>query len=164
MRSIGLIRAIPGLLMICLGTTSNAQNVLALPAPTGPFSIGRMTFYWKDASRPETNTADPSDHRELRVDVWYPAQTAPNAKEAAYCADLAALGKKLGGEGILFASMKTHSFVAPPIVQGGNAYPTLVFSPGNATNAENYTALVEELVSHGYAVATVDHPFQSKAI
>jgi predicted dienelactone hydrolase len=70
----------------------------------------------------------------------------------------------MGLETMLLDPIKGHTFQAPPIVSGNDRYPVLVFSPGYGTNAIQYTALVEELVSHGYLVATVDHPFQSRAI
>ena len=40
----------------------------------------------------------------------------------------------------------------------------LVLSPGGNNNATYYTALIEDLVSHGYVVAAVDHPYQSRAV
>ena len=44
----------------------------ALPAPTGAFGVGRVTVHWTDTSRVEPLAAD-RRHRELMVDVWYPA-------------------------------------------------------------------------------------------
>ena len=34
----------------------------------------RRRFFWKDDARGEPNTPDEHDRRELRVDVWYPAE------------------------------------------------------------------------------------------
>ncbi len=135
-----------------------------LPKPTGHFAVGRMTFFWTDASRPETFTDDEADHRQLRVDVWYPAEPRVGETPGPYFPDLGVLGKRIGTEAILLNPIKGHTFQAPPIAAGNARYPVLVFSPGYGTNAVQYTCLVEELVSHGYLVATVDHPFQSRAI
>ena len=62
------------------------KSVAEIPPPTGPFIVGRTSFYWKDPARPETLTDDPNDRRELMVTLWYPArkvdglaQAAPNA-------------------------------------------------------------------------------------
>ena len=136
----------------------------ALPAPTGKLPVGRVNFFWTDESRPELNTEDGGDHRKLRVDLWYPADPPEGAATAPYFPDLSILGKRLGAETFLLGSISGHTFAAPPIVAGTDRYPLLVFSPGFGNNAIQYTGLVEELVSHGYAVATVDHPFQSRAI
>src|SRR5260370_42058984 len=47
----------------------------ALPPPTGPFGVGRVTVHWTDTSRVEPLAADRA-YRELMVDVWYPADSA----------------------------------------------------------------------------------------
>jgi alpha-beta hydrolase superfamily lysophospholipase len=39
-----------------------------------------------------------------------------------------------------------------------------VLSPGNATNVAFYATIAEELASHGYVVAGVDHPYQVAAV
>ncbi len=135
-----------------------------LPAPTGKMAVGRVTFFWTDNSRPEVNTPDENDKRQLRVDVWYPCQASNDATRAPYFADLAALNKQLGPEAILLGAIGGHALSNPPLAASGERYPTLLFSPGLGMNAVQYAATVEELASHGYVVATVDHPGQSKAV
>jgi hypothetical protein len=135
-----------------------------LPAPTGKLAIGRVTYFWTDSSRLELNTPDEHDKRELRVELWYPAEASTAARVAPYFPDLAALSKLLGAETMLLGSIKGHALADPPIATGNGRYPLLLLSPGMGTNGIQYTAIVEELVSHGYVVATVDHPFQSRAI
>ncbi len=141
-----------------------ATGTRELPAPTGKLSVGRVTFFWTDDSRPELKTEDEDDHRELRIDVWYPAEPHAVAARAPYFPDLRTLGKRLGLEAIRLGSITGHTFAAPPIVPGAARYPVVVLSPGYGSMGILYTGLVEELVSHGYLVATVDHPFQSRAI
>ena len=41
-----------------------------LPAPTGPYAVGRTSFDWVDESR--SDSATPHGHRELVVWLWYP--------------------------------------------------------------------------------------------
>ena len=160
--------ACAGLAIGCVGA-SGASAMAAtggrdLPLPTGKLSVGRVTFFWTDHSRPELQTEDKDDHRELRVDVWYPAELPEAATAAPYFPDLRTLGKQLGAEAILLGSIRGHTFAAPPLASGTARYPVLVLSPGYGNNGIQYTGLVEELVSRGYVVATVDHPFQSRAI
>ena len=98
------------------------------------------------------------------MDVWYPADPGAEAQPAEYLPDMAILNKKFGPEAMLVSPIKGHALAAPPIAAGANRFPVLVFSPGMGTNGSQYAFLVEELVSHGYLVATIDHPFQSRAI
>jgi dienelactone hydrolase len=83
---------------------------------------------------------------------------------AEYCTDLAAIKSRVGLEAVAQATIATHSYVEPPVATTPAKFPLLLFSPGYSTNANQYTALAEELASHGYVVATVDHPLQSAAI
>jgi pimeloyl-ACP methyl ester carboxylesterase len=51
-----------------------------------------------------------------------------------------------------------------PIDSALDRYPLLILSPGNATNVEFYASLAEDLASHGYVVAGLNHPFQVAAM
>jgi predicted dienelactone hydrolase len=144
--------------------TAGGQRVTILPAPTGPLAVGRVTYYWTDEARSEPNTPDDNDRRALRVDVWYPADKSTSAEPALYMPDLKVLSKTLGPEAMILGGLRGHALAGPPVAKTPDRFPLLVLSPGLGTNAVQYTAIVEELVSHGYVVATVDHPFHSKAI
>src|SRR5262245_18945071 len=52
--------------------TANA-DLHALPSPTGPFDIARVTLNWKDESRLELLSSN-HDPREIVVHIWYPAE------------------------------------------------------------------------------------------
>src|SRR6185503_3279929 len=73
------------------GSVSLRQNASAneilLPTPTGPYRVGRASFHRIDASRPETFTADPTDHRQVLFHIWYPAEPT-GGKLAQYIDDL----------------------------------------------------------------------------
>ncbi len=145
-------------------TMAMRSHARELPPPTGEHAIGRATYYWTDANRPETYSDDPTDHRQVRVDVWYPAQPGAKRQRRPDCADLPAFGKKIGAEALFFGSLKSHAVQDAALVAGDERFAVLVFSPGYGTNACQYTGLIEELASHGYVVAAVDYPYQSKAI
>jgi hypothetical protein len=42
--------------------------------------------------------------------------------------------------------------------------PLILFLPGNEMNAAQYSSLLAELASQGYAVAAIDHPYDSRAV
>lgn len=69
--------------------------VFRFPRPSGPYAIGTVTYHWVDAARPEIFTADPNDHRELMVQVWYPAHANLSAPRAPYVRDVGALAPGL---------------------------------------------------------------------
>jgi hypothetical protein len=56
----------------------------SLPEPTGPHSVGRVSYDWVDRARTEIYAANPEDRRELVVFVWYPAKPQASVELAAY--------------------------------------------------------------------------------
>ena len=140
-------------------------------APTGAEMIGRTTLRWIDTSRPEVMTGAPDDRREVVVHLWYPAVSGADAQPAPYFPDLDALGPALAASGEAstltrfgLRFIRTHALADAVVSPASRRYPVLIFSPGNATNSSFYTALVEELVSHGYVVAAIDHPYDVAAV
>ncbi len=47
---------------------------------------------------------------------------------------------------------------------GGGRFPVVLFSPGSGGARTQNTAWAEELASHGYLVAALDHPYDSAAV
>ena len=58
-----------------------------LPAPTGRYQVGRVSFELVDPARVEIYSSNPQDRRELVVWVWYPAAPAqaPTAPLTLWC-------------------------------------------------------------------------------
>ncbi|MGE0553028.1 MAG: hypothetical protein AB7R55_06330 [Gemmatimonadales bacterium] len=50
----------------------------SLPVPTGPYRVGTHDYSWTDSTRPELYPTNPSDHRQVLVKTWYPAEPAPD--------------------------------------------------------------------------------------
>lgn len=148
--------------------TINSQ--LELPAPTGPYDVGRAVFRWVDSSRPEILTEDPADFREVIVLVWYPAEAGTGVK-AGYFPYVSSLSKTLlqSGEmewwqvfGLRF--MRSRSRLDARPVKAQDPFPVVILSPGNGTNTELYTSLAGEIASHGYIVLGVNHPYDVAAV
>jgi dienelactone hydrolase len=57
--------------------------------------------------------------------------------------------------------VRTHSYQEAPVSQKKGPYPVLVFSHGYGAIAVQNTALMEELASHGYAVFSIGHTYES---
>jgi len=144
--------------------------VFQFPHPHGPYEIGTLTYHWVDTSRPEIFTADPSDQRELMVQIWYPAQPAGSATRAPYIEDptvLAPLGRLLHMPASLFGYLryvKTSAVPSAPVTDAESRYPVLVFAHGRGGLRQHNTFQVEELVSHGYVVAAIDHPYAASTV
>ena len=137
-----------------------------LPDVTGPYAIGTQTFHLVDESRDEIYTDDPADKREIMMQLWYPAEPDAQGESAVHIQDLntmgAVLAERLGLPSFLLNHLdlvKLGAKMDVPVLAGDAPYPVLVFSHGlRGIRAQN-TALVRELVSHGFVVATIDHTY-----
>jgi len=143
---------------------ANQAVPTALPQPTGPFALGTQVFQIVDASRRDSN--DPGRPREMRVQIWFPAKRS-SASQAPYLIDgnlLSAMKKSeyldLPPE-ILdsWSKLRTHAVSGAEVAARPTTFPLIIFSPGFGVSRVNYTAVVEELASHGLIVLTVDHPY-----
>ncbi|HVF46583.1 MAG TPA: hypothetical protein VNA17_03360 [Pyrinomonadaceae bacterium] len=131
-----------------------------LPKPTGKSAIGRSLFHWVDESRAETITDDPADKRRLFVQLWYPASNARTAAAAPYIPDLEELRRAEPNIPDL-TMLRTHAVVDAAPAKGERNFPLIVFSPGLGSSPFGYTTIIENLVSHGYAVAAINHPYDT---
>ncbi|MFJ8475952.1 alpha/beta hydrolase family protein [Kitasatospora sp. NPDC094011] len=173
--------ALPGT-AACLGLIAAgpvaawAFPVPEFPAPSGPFAVGTRVVQWTDPQRPETFTADPDDRRTVVVQLWYPAQKSPaGTPRAQYLGRTeqeartvsAALADGVGLPGFLVDGVpraRTHAVVNAPVADGNERFPVVLFSPGSGGVRTQNTAWAEEVASHGYLVAALDHPYDSAAV
>lgn len=149
--------------------------VFRFPRPTGPYSIGTLTYHWVDANRPEIFTADPNDSRELMVQVWYPAKGDSSSPRAPYIqtADAFTSGFArlfdvpeflLGNLKYITTNAIPSAPISAPLADDGPGYPVLIYLEGLGGFRQENTFLIEELVSHGYVVVAIDQPYTASAV
>ncbi len=59
--------------------------------------------------------------------------------------------------------VRAHGRAGAAAADGGVPFPVLLLSPGQATNAEFYASLAEDLASHGFVVVVVGHTYENVA-
>jgi predicted dienelactone hydrolase len=140
--------------------------VVKLPTPTGPFTVGTVVYHWTDSSRAEWFTDELGDLREILVQLWYPSEGSGTAITAPYLDNVdlrgAAIGERVGLPSFMLDHLilvKTYSSENTPPRNG--SFPLIIFSHGLGGMRTQNTVLMEELASHGYAVAAMDHPFDA---
>jgi pimeloyl-ACP methyl ester carboxylesterase len=130
-----------------------------LPAPTGPFAVGRTIYEWTDASRDEMLSDVEGERRSVVVWVWYPAE-ASDAPVLEY------LPNELGdiieqSIGLPVGQIRVQARDNAPLAQTGKDFPVLVFSHGGGSLLGIYTAMLTEIASHGYMVVGIQHPYNA---
>ncbi len=132
------------------------------PAATGPLPIARKTYTWTDSSRNDIWNDILTPHRKLMVQMWYPAATTSH-HHAEYFPGYKNLKKQLAdGERMAIRAMHTQATEGSSVSTTQNTYPVILFSHGTNTPSFYYTSLIEDLVSHGFIVAAIDHTYEGK--
>lgn len=153
-------------------SAKQAAGAVTLLAPSGPFRVGRRYLHLTDSSRDDPNFDDLHQHyRELAVHLWYPALAG--GTRAAYYPYLPQVRKAIGENGLrdemedaypVIGRTCSHTLVgAPPALTLGGS-PLVIFMPGQGFNSTHYTALIEDLVSHGYVVAGIEDTYYADAV
>lgn len=165
--------------LLSLAQLPQAQKrvVAKLPQPSGKFGIGRVRFDWIDRQRPEPLSAEPNAHRELMVYLWYPtAQKSTRNHEGTYLPGAINIEKTQGttrikqqvfGDSwplVLSGAITSHAQENAPLAKSKNPFPVILFSHGGSWTSFGYTGLIEDLVSHGYVVAAVEHTYEAAAV
>ena len=156
-----------------MGTSADAGDALAgqghtpyLPEPTGPCPVGTTSLWLTDTSRPDPWALGVTA-RELMVSLWYPAAT-PGVRRAPYMTP-AESELQLTSRGItgvppdMLSKVRTNAAVDATPAGHPRSLPLVVLSPGFTSPRSTLTALAEDLASHGYVVAGVDHTYESYA-
>jgi pimeloyl-ACP methyl ester carboxylesterase len=161
-----LTDSVRGLVLALASSIACAEPApVELPPPTGAFTIGRTTARWIDERRPEPLTDAPSDAREITVHLWYPAEADPSEDPSAYVPDLDSLSDVLDERSEdVFHLTRIHAIADARVAADPTRFPVVVFSHGNDMLSTQYAFLIEELVSHGWAVAALDHPYDARAV
>ncbi|MGZ0041142.1 alpha/beta hydrolase family protein [Paenibacillus ottowii] len=142
--------------------------VFKLPEPTGEFKVGTQTFHFVDTNREEIFDEAREGKRELMVQVWYPAQ-ASTGKYAPFIPDtqiLRYMAANYGLPGFTFQHLKyvsSHAYSGAEISLAQTSYPLILSNPGNGSSRFLHTSQAENLASHGYIVAVIDHTYNTFA-
>ena len=108
--------------------------------------------------------------REVIALVWYPAKPGTGEK-APYIPNLNRIASGLRASGEVnpievagLPLIRTSAMQDASVSTSAETYPVIVLSPGSGTNVEFYSALAEDLASHGYIVVGINHPYDVAAV
>jgi dienelactone hydrolase len=156
-----------------MGASADAGDMLAgpghtprLPMPTGPCPVGTTSLWLTDASRPDPWAAGVTA-RELLVQLWYPA-SSPDGPRAPYMtpaeSELQLTSRGITGvPGDALSTTRTNAVSDAAPAGSQRSLPLVVLSPGFTNSRSALTALAEDLASHRYVVAGIEHTYESFA-
>jgi predicted dienelactone hydrolase len=165
MRTIAVATA----LTVALSTTpatAAAVPALHLPTPTGRQPVGTTSLHLTDTSRPD-QWVPSVPYRELMVSAFYPA-TSANGPTRQYMTPAESIAN-LERQNIpdvpldIFSTVRTNAVVDARPAGRPHSLPLVVLSPGGTSSRHTLTGLAEDLASHGYVVAVIDHTYENRA-
>jgi Platelet-activating factor acetylhydrolase, isoform II len=143
--------------VVCLLLTIAALAVswmvpmFRLPRPAGPHRVGTRILYMVDPARDAAGERRPGSQRELMVQLWYPAEPVRGRREV--YRRRAETTFKSSYQSVL----RTHSLRDAPLLASAAPCPLLIFNPAWTGQRTQSTFLMQELASHGFVVASIDH-------
>jgi dienelactone hydrolase len=151
---------------VAVGAASGAHGAqgsaqIKLPSLPGRQRVGTIALRLVDRAR--ADRVFRSGHRELMVQLWYPAQPGGTRWSPYLPARIASTIERMNHlpSGTV-SRIRTHGRTAAPVAAG--AHPVLLYSPGSSEMRSDATALVENLASEGYVVVAIDHTHESEFV
>lgn len=172
-----LLLLVSGLALTVSASLAALLPMFRLPEPQGIYAVGTETFQLTDSDRLETYTTDPDDRRTVMVTIWYPAEKpAADQKPAPLLPSagtpdsaerfLEAFSDALGLPGFALEYLKdirSNSYEQADMAESEAPYPIVFISHGLGTTRMLHTSQAENLASHGYVVAAIDHTYGTTA-
>ncbi len=138
--------------------------ITAFPKPSGPFAVGTVDRVMIDPTRTNLYRYSPPTNTFM-VTFWYPADQSVAGVLPAPMWD-----QRIGADTSLYAALRYDpqwAQVAPklvgqrfhgvPLPARTNAYPVILYSHGLRGFRHSVSRPAEEMASHGYVVAAIDH-------
>jgi dienelactone hydrolase len=149
---------------LAMAAPAAAPVQLTIPAPTGPDQIGTVSLHLVQAGRPDPWV--PGRTRELMISLTYPARhagrypMAPYMEAGAWKSFLQDLKIPVGSVPV----PQTAAHEGAPADRHPGGLPVILYSPPSGGDRSFNTALVQDLASRGYLVATVDHTYSDREV
>jgi len=129
---------------------------LRLPEPTGDYHVGHRQYSFVDDAREEPHTPDEGDFRDLRMEIWYPAEPEVGSVPGPYAAEEIAAEYGLDEDASTWLG---YAIEDAPLAEIDGDLPVVIFNAGITALPSGYTALLQEFASQGYVVAAINHPY-----
>jgi dienelactone hydrolase len=167
-----VLLAVLAIVVIVASLSIEHRSEVTLPAPTGPFAVGRTIYDWVDDAAIDALSPEPRSKRELLVWIWYPADAGrPGDVVDDYVpAQLRPPAGHTTGSAIFrlltrdASKVHGHSLRNAEVSSKQPSYPSVIMRAGASAPVANYSTLSEDLASHGYIVVGFDAPYRTSQV
>ncbi len=164
-------RSLAFLLVLLLPIAVVLPSIIPIPnfpEPTGANKVATTSIHLIDTNRKEVYGRNKGQPREFMVQFWYPTSNDANIKYARASflphAEKASktISERLGLPSFFLdhaTLLTSYSYENAPISTQIGKMPLLIFSHGYESVRGQSVTLMEELASHGYIVASMEHTY-----
>jgi predicted dienelactone hydrolase len=155
-------------LILCLaaGIWAGHRQGVTLPPLTGPYAVGRANESWTVAAS-EPFADRPDTPRRMVAWIWYPAvptaATSPSPYVPTSWRDAILVRRSVLIDTLFWRDLDrihARALDAPAVADTG-PYPVVLLRAGLGAFTTDYSALAEDLASHGYVVVGIDVPYRT---
>ncbi|MBV9548437.1 MAG: hypothetical protein JO256_02040 [Alphaproteobacteria bacterium] len=169
---LGAVFAVPLFIGAVLGLLFlEHHRSVALPRLAGPYAVGRLTGLVEDKGERQLLSPNPDAPRQALVWVWYPAEVSASARRCDYLpANWRRVLNQTRGPfnryilSVDLANIEAQSLCGAALSNRQQSYPLVLLRAGSSALISQYTALAENLASHGYIVLGFDAPYRSEVV
>ena len=127
-----------------------------LPKPTGNYGVGFQELFIDGALQ-----ASQASRYPINIQIWYPCDGALENKYPYKASNI--LGAFMRENSHLAccaqtSSLRSYSHPDSALSLAHAMYPVMIFTPGFGVCASMYSALIENVASHGYIVVGINNP------
>ena len=153
-------------LLIPNGFINAIYTASYLPPIKGEYGVGVEEYHLIDESREELLTENTDDYREFMIKIWYPTDKDAEGEWYTYMSDLMfawLMGRAPitlpGVSNNAYEDVMPHGKINIPIVSDSGLFPVVLFAHGLDGTLEIYSSFIEDLVTKGYVVVSMNHPY-----
>ena len=140
------------------------------PKTEGRFAVGSKAIELTNEDQLDIYAKTLGEKRRFMIQLWYPVdKSAIEGKSPVLYGTeieevLKSLNSKLAKGFNYLHEIPTNTYADVPLSEARTSYPLILFSPGNHSTRFQSMVQISHLVSKGYIVIGVDHPYTSGAV
>jgi len=144
------------------------DQVFESPKWQGEYRVATTAYQWQDNSRGEPHSEDTNDFREVHARLFYPTDALTSDNKLILIPEDFWL-REGSIEAIPEKELRKSNYtnvtwdieIDAPISHDKSTYPLIIFSNGFGLSPEMHVTIAAELASHGFIVASLNHPYGS---
>jgi len=163
-----LLKLIFLLFVIATISAIDAQEIttekISIIGSNGHYGVGHVFLDLIDTNRNELATENPSDLREIPIQIWYPISKTTQGEKSKYRPRVEAFRLSWGDDSVDFINQVSTSIIENATISSDGPFDVFLFSHGWGARSSSHTTFLSNLAGQGYIVIGINHPYMGKVV